>query len=91
MAIGFSMVFCAYSAGPERWPALHTVLLAAQGMLPIARACGCCLWGLGMVWLVSGFFLLSLVEAGFFWLKVRVGWIVGRFLRNLQYVSVGFI
>jgi hypothetical protein len=91
MAIGFSMVFCAYSAGPERRPVLLAVLFAAQGVLPVARTCGCCLWVLGMGWLVSGFFLLSLVVAVFFWLTKRVGWIVGRFFENLQYVSVGFI
>ncbi|KPD19620.1 hypothetical protein ADM96_03920 [Burkholderia sp. ST111] len=60
MAIRFQVVFCAYSAGPERGPGL----LAAQRVLPLARACGCCLWGFGMVFGLSPvFFLLSLVVA----------------------------
>jgi hypothetical protein len=63
--------FCAYSAGPESGP----------WVCAAAWARGCCLRALvGMVWLVSGFFAV----AEFWFLLME--WIVGGFLRKLQYV-----
>jgi hypothetical protein len=96
MAIGFWVIFCAYSAGPEK----------RLDVIAMLRARGCCLKVLGIVWPCLRFFLdalffprpdgaLSGSASGRFsmrfWGRCVLDWIVGGFLRNHQYVNGGFI